>query len=289
MPTSTVKQNLIGQLPDPVAKQRHPWRIISGILVVIATIFVAYGLWSNQALDHDTIGRYLTHDNIMSGLKNTIVLALISMAIGVVGGFVFALMRLSENPVLRAIGFAYVAIVRSIPLLLLILFVGNISLFWSGIDILNPITKEVWFSWDTNDLITPFVASVIALSVNEAAYMAEIIRSGISSVDEGQREAADALGLGPFRTMTRVILPQALRVIIPPTGSQFITMIKMTSLVSVIAGGDLLTEAQNIAAINLRTLELLFVAFLWYFAVTGIATIGQTILERRLARGQRKG
>ena len=120
MPTSTVKQNLIGQLPDPVAKQRHPWRIISGILVVIATIFVAYGLWSNQALDHDTIGRYLTHDNIMSGLKNTIVLALISMAIGVVGGFVFALMRLSENPVLRAIGFAYVAIVRSIPLLLLI-------------------------------------------------------------------------------------------------------------------------------------------------------------------------
>ena len=289
MPTSTMKQNLIGQLPDPVAKQRHPWRIISGILVVIATIFVAYGLWSNQALDHDTIGRYLTHDNIMSGLKNTIVLALISMAIGVAGGFVFALMRLSENPVLRAIGFAYVAIVRSIPLLLLILFVGNISLFWSGIDILNPITKEVWFSWDTNDLITPFVASVIALSVNEAAYMAEIIRSGISSVDEGQREAADALGLGPFRTMTRVILPQALRVIIPPTGSQFITMIKMTSLVSVIAGGDLLTEAQNIAAINLRTLELLFVAFLWYFAVTGIATIGQTILERRLARGQRKG
>ena len=289
MPASSVKQNLIGQLPHPVAQQRHPWRSVSGVLVAIATVLVLYGLWSNQALDHETIGRYLTHDSIMSGLKNTIVLALISMAIGVVGGFVFALMRLSENPVLRAIGFAYVAIVRSIPLLLLILFVGNISLFWSGIDILNPITKEVWFSWDTNDLITPFVASVIALSVNEAAYMAEIIRSGLSSVDEGQREAADALGLGPFRTMTRVILPQALRVIIPPTGSQFITMIKMTSLVSVIAGGDLLTEAQNIAAINLRTLELLFVAFLWYFAVTGIATIGQTILERRLARGQRKG
>ncbi|MCG7305069.1 amino acid ABC transporter permease [Pseudoglutamicibacter albus] len=289
MPASSVKQDLIGQLPHPVAQQRHPWRIVSGVLVAIATVLVLYGLWSNQALDHETIGRYLTHDSIMSGLKNTIVLALISMAIGVVGGFVFALMRLSENPVLRAIGFAYVAIVRSIPLLLLILFVGNISLFWSGIDILNPITKEVWFSWDTNDLITPFVASVIALSVNEAAYMAEIIRSGLSSVDEGQREAADALGLGPFRTMTRVILPQALRVIIPPTGSQFITMIKMTSLVSVIAGGDLLTEAQNIAAINLRTLELLFVAFLWYFAVTGIATIGQTILERRLARGQRKG
>ncbi|WP_417374111.1 amino acid ABC transporter permease [Glutamicibacter protophormiae] len=277
------------QLTDPVAKQRHPWRIVSGLLVIAVVILAARGVWGNHALDHATIARYLTYDSIMSGLKNTIVLALISMAIGVVAGFLIALMRVSHNPVLRAIGFAYVAVVRSIPLLLLILFVGNISLFWSGLDILNPVTKEVWFSWDTNDVITPFIASIIALALNEAAYMAEIIRSGLSAVDAGQREAANALGLGPTHTMLRVILPQALRIIIPPTGSQFITMIKMTSLVSVIAGGDLLTEAQNIAATNLRTLELLVVAFLWYLLVTGIATIGQTILERRLARGQRKG
>ncbi|NAZ16174.1 ABC transporter permease subunit [Glutamicibacter soli] len=279
----------IAHLKDPVAKQRHPWRLVSGLLVIAVAIMAARGLWGNGALDHDTIAKYLTYDSIMSGLKNTIVLALISMLIGVVMGFVVALMRLSENTVLRAVGFAYVGVVRSIPLLLLILFVGNISLFWSGVDIINPFTKEVWYSWDTNDLITPFVASVIALALNEAAYMAEIIRSGLSAVDGGQREAANALGLGPMHTMLRVILPQALRIIIPPTGSQFITMIKMTSLVSVIAGGDLLTEAQNIAATNLRTLELLVVAFIWYLVVTGIATIGQTILERRLARGQRKG
>ncbi|MEU3330535.1 amino acid ABC transporter permease [Glutamicibacter creatinolyticus] len=279
----------ISQLKDPVARQRHPWRLVSGLLVIALVIMAARGLWGNRALDHSTIAEYLTYPSIMSGLKNTIVLALISMVIGVVAGFIVALMRLSRNPVLRAIGFAYVAIVRSIPLLLLILFVGNISLFWSGIDVLNPITGELWYSWDMNDLITPFVASIIALALNEAAYMAEIIRSGLSAVDTGQQEAANALGLGPLRTMFRVILPQALRIIIPPTGSQFITMIKMTSLVSVIAGGDLLTEAQNIAATNLRTLELLVVAFLWYLVVTGIATIGQSFLERRLARGQRKG
>ncbi len=250
----------ISQLKDPVARQRHPWRLVSGLLVIALVIMAARGLWGNRALDHSTIAEYLTYPSIMSGLKNTIVLALISMVI-----------------------------VRSIPLLLLILFVGNISLFWSGIDVLNPITGELWYSWDMNDLITPFVASIIALALNEAAYMAEIVRSGLSAVDTGQQEAANALGLGPLRTMFRVILPQALRIIIPPTGSQFITMIKMTSLVSVIAGGDLLTEAQNIAATNLRTLELLVVAFLWYLVVTGIATIGQSFLERRLARGQRKG
>ncbi|MEE5905401.1 amino acid ABC transporter permease, partial [Streptococcus pneumoniae] len=166
----------------------------------------ARGLWGNRALDHSTIAEYLTYPSIMSGLKNTIVLALISMVIGVVAGFIVALMRLSRNPVLRAIGFAYVAIVRSIPLL------------WSGIDVLNPITGELWYSWDMNDLITPFVASIIALALNEAAYMAEIIRSGLSAVDTGQQEAANALGLGPLRTMFRVILPQALRIIIPPTG-----------------------------------------------------------------------
>lgn len=276
-------------LKDRVAPQRHPWRLVFGLLIIALVIMVLRGLWSNQALDHATIAQYLTYGSIMSGLKNTIVLALVSMLIGVAGGFIVALMRLSGNPVLRSLGFAYVAVVRSIPLLLLILFVGNISLFWSGIDILSPFTGELWYSWDMNDLVTPFIASVIALALNEAAYMAEIIRSGLSAVDPGQREAANALGLGPVHTMFRVVLPQALRVIIPPTGSQFITMIKMTSLVSVIAGGDLLTEAQNIAATNLRTLELLVVAFIWYLVVTGIATIGQSFLERRLARGQRKG
>lgn len=271
-----------------IAPQRHPWRIVLGLAAAGVVTWAALAMWFNPALDRSTIFKYFTAASILEGLGNTIVLAVISMAIGVVGGFLVAVMRLSHNPVLRAIGASYVALIRSVPLLVLILFTGNIALFWSGVDILNPFTGEVWQSWDMNQLVTPFVASVIALAVNEAAYMGEIIRAGLKAVDHGQREAATALGITPTQTMMKVILPQALRIILPPTGSQFVTMIKMTSLVSVIAGGDLLTSAQNIAATNLRTLELLVVASAWYLVVTGIATAGQMLLERRLERGQRK-
>ncbi|MGP5724483.1 amino acid ABC transporter permease [Arthrobacter rhombi] len=273
---------------DRVAAKRHPWRIIFALIAAGIVVWGVLSLWFNPALDHETIFKYLTADAILSGVKNTIVLAVISMIIGTIGGYLVAIMRLSENPVLRVIGFGYVALIRSIPLLVLILFMGNVALFWSRLDIINPFNGDIWFSWDMNDLVTPFVASILALVINEAAYMGEIIRSGLRSVDQGQHEAATALGLGSRHSMFKVVLPQAMRVILPPAGSQFVTMIKMTSLVSVIAGGDLLTEAQNIAATNLRTLELLVIASAWYLVVTGIATIGQSILEHRLERGQRR-
>lgn len=283
------RHSALAGVKDKVAPKRHPLRLVFGLAVTAIFIWGVLALWMNPALDHETIFKYLTADAILTGVKNTIVLAVISMVIGTAGGFLVAVMRLSANPVLRAIGFGFVALIRSIPLLVLILFMGNLALFWSRIDIVNPFNHaEIWASWDMNDLLTPFVASILALAINEAAYMGEVIRSGLRSVDQGQREAATALGLGTSHTMFKVILPQAMRVILPPAGSQFVTMIKMTSLVSVIAGGDLLTEAQNIAATNLRTLELLVIASAWYLLVTGIATIGQSILEHRLERGQRK-
>lgn len=279
----------LASVPDRVAAKRYPWRIVFGLAATAIVIWGGLALWLNPALDHSTIYKYLTADAILTGVKNTIVLAVISMVIGTAGGFLVAVMRLSANPVLRAIGFGYVALIRSIPLLVLILFVGNLALFWSRLDIVNPFNHdEIWFSWDMNDLVTPFIASIVALALNEAAYMGEVIRSGLRSVDQGQREAATALGLGSTHAMFKVVMPQAMRVILPPAGSQFVTMIKMTSLVSVIAGGDLLTEAQNIAATNLRTLELLVIASAWYLLITGIATIGQSILEHRLERGQRR-
>ncbi len=287
--TDTRGRAALAGATDVVAAKRHPWRIVLALVATVIVVWGALGLWFNPALDHETIFKYLTADAILSGVKNTIVLAVISMVIGTVGGFLVAVMRLSANPVLRAIGFAYVALIRSIPLLVLILFMGNLALFWSRLEIVNPLNHdEIWFSWSMNDLVTPFIASILALAINEAAYMGEVIRSGLRSVDQGQREAATALGLGASHSMLKVILPQAMRVILPPAGSQFVTMIKMTSLVSVIAGGDLLTAAQNIAATNLRTLELLVIASAWYLLVTGIATIGQSILEHRLERGQRK-
>lgn len=287
--TATRNRDALSGTTDAVAPKRHPWRLVFAATATAIVVWGALGLWFNPALDHATIFKYLTADAILSGVKSTIVLAVISMVIGTILGFLVAVMRLSANPVLRAIGFGYVALIRSIPLLVLILFMGNLALFWSRVDIVNPFNHdEIWFSWGMNDLVTPFIASIIALALNEAAYMGEVIRSGLRSVDQGQREAATALGLGAKHSMLKVVLPQAMRVILPPAGSQFVTMIKMTSLVSVIAGGDLLTETQNIAATNLRTLELLVIASAWYLLVTGIATIGQSILEHRLERGQRK-
>lgn len=280
---------ILAEVARPIAPERHLGRIVFGALAAVVVTAGAAALWFNPALDHETIFANLTVPTVLEGVVTTIGLAVVAMIVGIVGGFLVAAMRLSQNPVLRAIGLSYVLLLRSIPLLVLILFIGNLSLFWSQIDVVNPFNQaEIWVSWRVNDLITPFIASVLALSLNESAYLAEIFRSGVKAVDPGQWEAGTALGLGRRRTMFAVILPQTLRVILPPVGSQFVTMLKMTSLVSVIAGGDLLTATENIAATNLRTLELLVVASLWYLLITGIATIGQTLLERRFERGQRK-
>jgi polar amino acid transport system permease protein len=155
-----------------------------------------------------------------------------------------------------------------------ILIWGNLALLFEHI---GP--------FPTNAVMTPFVASVLALGLNEAAYMAEIVRAGILAVDRGQYEASMALGMPRALALRRIILPQALRVIIPPAGNQFISLLKATSLVSVIAGGDLLTAAENISSANLHTIELMLVATFWYLVLTTITSVGQFFVERRLGRG----
>jgi len=185
-----------------------------------------------------------------------------------------AVMRVSSSPILRLASAGYTWLVRGTPLLVQILIWGNLALLFEHI---GP--------FRTNDVLTPFVASVIALGLNEAAYMAEIVRGGILSVDRGQADASLALGMSRALAMRRIILPQALRVIVPPAGNQFISLLKATSLVSVIAGGDLLTAAENIASANLHTIELMLVATFWYLVLTTITSVAQHFAERRLARG----
>jgi len=271
-----------------VARERHAWWWASGIVLVAVTAALLSAAWGNPALDHPTVRRYLTSEAILTGVRATIVLAVLSMALGLALGLAIALLRRSANPVARAFGTAYVWLVRGTPLLVQVLFWGNIALFTDRIFIGVPGTDLFLLDWSTNALVTPFVASVLALSLNEAAYLAEIFRGGLLAVDRGQHEAATALGLSPAESMRRVVLPQVLRVVTPPVGNQFITMLKMTSLVSVIAGGDLLTQAQNISAGNLRTFELLVVASAWYLLLTTVATLGQSVLERRLGRSTRR-
>jgi polar amino acid transport system permease protein len=186
-------------------------------------------------------------------------------------------MRLSPNPVLKGFSGLYIWFFRGTPLLVQIIFWFNIQLFIPSIDI-GPI------HFDTNDIVTAFVAALLALSLNEAAYMAEIMRGGLMAVDSGQAEAAKALGYTPLQSMLRIIFPQALRVIIPPIGNQTISMLKTTSLVSVVAAQDLLTRAQNIYARNFLIIELLIVASIWYLVMTTVASGIQYLIERRLGR-----
>ena len=257
-----------------VVPRPRPGLWLGSALVVVVAALVAVSVLRNPNIRHDVIVQYQFAPAILRGLELTIVLALLAAAIGLVLGVLLAVMRISSSAILRVASGAYTWLVRGTPLLVQILIWGNLALLFEHI---GP--------FRTNDVLTPFVASVIALGLNEGAYMAEVVRAGILAVDRGQYDAALALGMSRRLAMRRIILPQALRVIVPPAGNQFISLLKATSLVSVIAGGDLLTAAENIASANLHTVELMLVATFWYLVLTTITSVAQHFAERRLGRG----
>jgi polar amino acid transport system permease protein len=193
-------------------------------------------------------------------------------------------MRLSPNPLVSGASWFYIWFFRGTPILVQLLFWNFISALYPKIGFGIPFGPE-FFSVDANTLITPFVAAILGLGLNEGAYMAEIVRAGILSVDEGQTDAAHALGMTRLQTMRRIVLPQAMRVIIPPTGNETISMLKTSSLVSVIAIKDLLYSVQLIYAVNYKQIPLLMVASLWYLIFTTLLSIGQYYVERRFGRG----
>ncbi|WP_295837720.1 amino acid ABC transporter permease [uncultured Microbacterium sp.] len=263
-----------------------PWIVAAALSALMIGVVTA--LATNPRLDWGVTGQWLFNPRILKGVWVTIQLSVLSMVFGIVLGTVIGIARLSHNRVLRLIASTYVTIFRSVPALLQLLLWGNIGLIIQQVSIGIPFTDVRFFAINTNDLIAPFTAAVIALALHEAAYVAEIVRGGILGVDVGQREAGAALGMPPGYIMRRVLLPQAFRLIIPPLGNQFVTLIKATSLVAIIAGGDVLTEAQNIAASNYRVVEMLAVATFWYFLLVIAASIGQSFLERAATKGVRR-
>ncbi|MEZ2390294.1 amino acid ABC transporter permease [bacterium RCC_150] len=284
-PTPAAAMPADSEVPDTVAVKRHYGRWVAVVVLAAIALGVANSLAQNPQLEWDVVGQYLFDGLILEGLGQTVVLALVSMLAATAIGLIFGFFRLSTNPVLRTLGSLYVWVFRSVPALIQILFWGNLALFAPRLGLGIPGTGWSLVSAPTNDVLSPFAASIVALALANGAYLAEIIRSGLLSVDEGQHLASSALGLTWWQTQRKVILPQALRVMVPPAGNQFITLLKETSLVSVIAGGDILSKAENISGYNLRTIELLIVAAVWYLLVTSAATLGQTIIERRTARG----
>lgn len=264
--------------PIKAVPVRHWGQWVSAAVVLAAVAGLVYSVATNDNLQWSVVGANLTEASVMRGLWVTIQLTLLAMVLGIGLGVVVAVMRLSPNRVLSTVSWFYIWLFRGTPVLVQLLLWFNLALFFPTIGV-GP------FSADTNDLIKPFVAALLALALNEAAYMAEVVRGGILAVDPGQNEASQALGMTRGQTMRRIVLPQAMRVIIPPTGNETITMLKTTSLVLVVGAGDLLTRTSAIAAREFTTIEMLFVASFWYLVLTSVSSYGQFHLERRFARG----
>ncbi|HZE17855.1 MAG TPA: amino acid ABC transporter permease, partial [Mycobacterium sp.] len=246
--------------------------------MLLLSLAALYSITTNPRFEWGIVGQFFFSRRVLDGLVLTLELTVISMAIGIVLGVVLAVMRLSPNPLVAGAAGFYIWFFRGTPVLVQIIF-------WFNITALYPVIGWGGFTLNANALITPFVAAILALGLNEAAYMTEIVRAGILSVDEGQSEAASALGMSRLLTMRRIILPQAMRVIIPPTGNETISMLKSTSLVSVIAVTELLYSVQLIYSFNYRTIPLLMVASIWYLMVTTLLSIGQFYIERHFGRG----
>ena len=265
---------------------RRPGRWIAAAIVLLIAASIVRSVVTNNAFGWSTVGHYLFDSRILHGMLVTIELTVASMAIGIVLGVVLAIMRLSPNPIVSSAAWLYIWFFRGTPLLVQILFWYNIAaLFPHGLGLGVPFGPDVVHYTHANQLITAFVAALLALSINEGAYMSEIVRAGIISVPEGQTEAAQSLGMSRLQTMRLIVLPQAMRVIIPPTGNETISMLKNTSLISVTAYAELLYASQEIYDVNYLVIPLLIVASIWYLVMTSVLYVGQYFIERRYGRG----
>ncbi len=259
-------------------RRRH-WGRWVAVAVILALLALLGRAFAQGQIEWSYVGRFLTVPAIMRGAANTVIMAVLAMALGIVLGMAAAIMRMSPNAVLRAAAAIYVWLFRGTPVILQLLLWFNLALIFPTLGV-----PGLW-AGRTVDLMTPFVAALLGLGLNQGAYTSEVIRAGILSVDAGQNEAAQAIGMTRLRALRRIILPQAMRVVIPPLGNEFIGMVKLTSLASVIQYDEVLHNAQNIYYANARVIELLIVAGLWYLLIVSALTPLQMLLERRFARG----
>ena len=268
----------------PVRALGHPVRTSAAVVVLVALALLAVSIATNRNFDFGVVGKFLFSDVILEGVLKTLLLTVMAMILASLLALPLALSRLSQSRILRGYSSAYVWVFRGTPVLVQLIFWFNLALVFPTIGLGIPGTS-LSFSVSTNDVMSPFVTALVGLSLNEAAYMAEIIRGGLLSVDSGQTEAALALGMTEGRTVRRIILPQAMRAILPPAGNELITCLKTTALVSIISYHELLGTAQGIYSVNYRTVELLIVASFWYLVCTTVINVIQHFVEERFGRG----
>ena len=271
--------------PIKAIKLRHPWRILIAAVLILLLIWFIVDASQRQAYGWPNVAKYIFDRRISTAALVTLQLTIYSMIIGVVLGLILAVMRLSPNPVVKSVAWLYLWIFRGTPVYVQLVFWGLFSLIYPKLFLGVPWTQ--WgVTFDLGFMQNAFIIAIIGLALNEAAYMAEIVRAGLLSVDAGQEEAATALGMSWGQTMTRIVIPQSMRVIIPPTGNEVISMLKTTSLVAAIPlTTDLYGVARDISAVTFTPIPLLIVASIWYLLFTSILMVGQYFLEKRFSRG----
>ena len=275
----------VSALTDPmtsaerVVPLRHPWTWVASAFALLVAGGVFTSVATNPAFQWPVVAQYMLDEQILGGLARTLELTLAAMAMGLVLGTTLAVMRLSRNLLLSTLSWLYIWFFRSVPVLVQLIFWYNFGALYPKIMLWIPF-GPVLYSASTNAVITPLTAALAGLGLAQAAYTAEVVRAGIVSVPRGQTRAAMALGMRPATIFVRIIFPQAMRVIIPPVGNEVISMVKSTSLVSVIALAELLYTAQLIYARTYETIPLLIVASLWYLIIVSILSVGQHFLER---------
>lgn len=273
-----------------VATAHTPFRTGRLLLwLVIAIVVVDFG-WivaNNENFGWPVVAQYFFDPTVIQGLYVSLGLTVVGMILGVIVGLVIAIMRMSSDRLASGFASLFIWFFRGTPLLVQLIFWYNMSTLFPQLSIAIPFGPTL-ASWDTNSVITPMTAAIVGLALNEAAYMAEIIRGGLISVDRGQAETAEAFGMTKARALWRIIIPQAMRSIVPPTGNQLISMIKATSLVSVIAMADLLYSVQSIYNRTFEIIPMLLVAVLWYLLITSVLNICQSYIEAYYGRSDRR-
>lgn len=264
-----------------VVAPRHYGRWLAAAAIIAILLFIVKAFADGQ-IAWKVVGQFFTAPAILNGLVNTIVMTICAMALGITLGVIFAIMAMSPNPVLKGVAAFYIWFFRGTPLILQLLLWFNLALVFPRMGIPDV------FSIRTVEIMTPFVATLLGLGINQGAYTAEVVRSGILSVDSGQTEAAASIGMTRLTALRRIVMPQAMRVIIPPVGNEVISMVKLTSIASVIQYSEILRNAQTIYYANNYVIEMLFVAAIWYLAVVTVLSIGQHFLERYFGRGHRR-
>jgi polar amino acid transport system permease protein len=269
-----------------VVPLRHPWRWVAAALIAVLAAWILKILVTTSAFEWDVVAEYLFDPDVLDGVRNTLIMTVLAMVVGMSLGTLIAIMRLSVNPILNSVATFWQWFFRGTPTLVQLIFWFNLATVFPQLEL--DVFGWTVFSYETNDVMTPIVASLLGLGLNFSAYYSEIVRAGILSVDEGQSEAAAAYGLSPAQTLRHIVLPQAMRVIIPPTGNETIGMLKWTSLAAVISYSELLHSVQNVYNVTYQVIPLLIVAAIWYLFLTTILSIGQYFLEKRFSRGTRR-